>query len=154
MKKYVVKLTPEERVDLESFIRGGVSSVRRIKRALVLLAADDGDKDEVIADKVRVSVGTISRIRQRLAEEGLETALSERPRPGKAPLLAGSQEAHLLALACSPAPTGHAKWTVRLLADRLVELELIEAVSHQTIWRALKKGMSNPGSASSGVLPQ
>ena len=154
MKKYLVKLTPEERADLESFVRGGISSVRRLKRALILLAADDGDKDEVIADKVRVSTGTVSRLRQRFSNEGLDAALSERPRPGKAPLLDGPQKAHLLALACSPAPTGHAKWTVRLLADRLVELDLVEGVSHQTIWRVLKRGISSPGSASSGALPR
>ena len=101
-----------------------------------------------------MSVGSVGRIRQRFVEEGLDAALSERPRPGKTPLLDGPQEAHLLALACSPVPAGHAKWTVRLLADRLVELDLVEAVSHQTIWRVLKKGTSNPGSASSGALPQ
>ena len=154
MKKYLVKLAPEERTQLESLTRRGTASVRKVKRALVLLAVDEGDKDEVIADKVGVSTGTIARIRQRFAEEGMEAALSERPRPGKAPLLGGPQEAHLLALACSPAPTGHAKWTVRLLADRLVQLDLVEAVSHQTIWRVLKRGTSNPGSASSGALPQ
>lgn len=154
MKKYRVALSPDERAELESLTRRGTASVRKVKRALVLLAVDDGDKDEVIADKVRVSPGTIARIRCRFAEEGLEVALSERPRPGKARLLDGPQEAHLLALACSPVPTGHAKWTVRLLADRLVQLDLVEAVSHQTIWRVLKRGMSNPGSASSGALPR
>lgn len=154
MKKYLVKLAPDERAKLESLIRGGRASVRRLKRALVLLAVDDGDKDEAVAGKARVSAGTVGRIRQRFAEEGLEAALSERPRPGRAPLLAGPQEAYLLALACSPAPAGHAQWTVRQLAGRLVELDLVEAVSHQTIWRVLKKGMSNPGSASSGASPQ
>jgi transposase len=154
LKKYLVNLSAGDRAELESLTRRGTASVRKVKRALVLLAVDDGEKDEVIAGRVRVSVGTVARIRQRFAEEGLEAALSERPRPGKAPLLDGPQEAHLLALACSPAPTGHAKWTVRLLADRLVELDLVEAVSHQTIWRVLKKGISNPGNASSGALPQ
>ena len=154
MKKYLVKLAPDERAKLESLIRGGRASVRRVRRALVLLAVDDGDKDEVVAGKARMSVGSVGRIRQRFVEEGLDAALSERPRPGKAPLLDGPQEAHLLALACSPVPAGHAKWTVRLLADRLVQLDLVEAVSHQTIWRVLKKGTSNPGSASSGALPQ
>ena len=153
MKKYLVKLAPDERAKLESLIRGGRASVRKVKRALVVLAVDDGDKDEVVAGKARVSAGTVGRIRKRFAEEGLEAALSERPRPGKTPLLDGPQEAQLLALACSPVPTGHAKWTVRLLADRLVQLDLVEAVSHQTIWRVLKKGRSNPGSASSGALP-
>jgi transposase len=154
LKKYLVALSPDARAELESLTRRGTASVRKLKRALVLLAADDGDKDEVIADKLRMSKGTVARIRQRFAEEGLAVALSERPRPGKAPLLDGPQEAHLLALACSPAPAGHAKWTVRLLADRLVQLDLVEAVSHQTIWRALKRGTSNPGSASSGAWPR
>ena len=154
MKKYLVKLAPDDRAKLELLIRGGRASVRRVRRALVLLAVDDGDKDEVVAGKARMSVGSVGRIRQRFVEEGLDAALSERPRPGKAPLLDGPQEAHLLALACSPVPAGHAKWTVRLLADRLVQLDLVEAVSHQTIWRVLKKGTSNPGSASSGALPQ
>lgn len=154
MKKYLVTLSPDERAELESLSRRGTASVRRVKRALVLLGVDDGDKDEVIAGRVRLSTGTVARIRRRFAEEGLVVALGERPRPGKAPLLDGPQEAHLLALACSPAPTGHAKWTVRLLADRLVQLDLVEAVSHQTIWRALKRGTSNPGSASSGALPR
>jgi len=96
LKKYLVKLAPDERAKLESLIRGGRASVRRVKRALVLLAVDDGDKDEVVAGKARVSAGTVGRIRQRFVEEGLEAALSERSRPGKAPLLDGPQEAHLL----------------------------------------------------------
>jgi len=154
LKKYLVKLTTDERAELESLTRKGIASVRRVKRALVLLAADDGDKDEVIADKTRVSAGTVARIRERFAEEGLQAALSERPRPGKARLLDGRQEAHLIALACSEAPAGHAKWTLRLLAGRLVELDVIEDISHQTVWRALKKGTSSPGSASSGASPQ
>lgn len=154
MKKYIVTLTADERAELESLTRRGTASVRKVKRALVLLAVDDGDKDEVIADRLRVTAGTIARIRQRFAEEGLEAALNERPRSGKPPLLDGPQAAHLLALTCSPVPTGHAKWTVRLLADRLVELDMVEAVSHQTIWRVLKKGTLSPGSASSGAWPQ
>jgi len=155
LKKYVVKLTPDERAELESLIRGGRASVRRVKRAFLLLAADDGDKDEVIAGKTRVSAGTVARIRQRFAGEGLQAALSERPRPGKARILDGRQEAYVIALACTkPPPAGHAKWTLRLLADRLVELNLIEDISHQTVWRALKRGTLSPGSASSGALPR
>ena len=153
-KKYVVKLAPSEREELEELTRKGAASARRIKRALILLAADEGATDEEIAARVYMHFTTVARIRQRFVEEGLKAALSERPRPGKAPLLAGPQEAHLLALASTPAPPGHVKWTVRLLADRLVELDLVDAVSHQTIWRVLKKGMSNPGSASSGALPR
>lgn len=138
MKRYLVKLTQDERAELESLIRKGRESVRKVKRGLVLLAVDNGDKDEVIAGKVRVSAGTVARIRQRFAEEGLQAALSERPRPGKPHLLDGRQEAYLLALACSEPPAGRAKWTLRLLARRLVELEIIEAIGHDTVGRALK----------------
>lgn len=154
MKKYLVKLTRDERAELESLIRKGRESVRKVKRALVLLAVDDGDRDEVIADKVRVSAGTVARIRQRFAEEGLQAAISERPRPGKPHMLDGRQEAYVLALACSGAPEGHVKWTLRLLANRLVELEIVEDISHHTVGRLLKRGSSNRGSASSGASPR
>lgn len=154
MKKYLVKLSPDERAELESLIRKGRESVRKVKRALVLLAVDDGDKDEVIADKVRVSAGTVARIRQRFAEEGLQAALSERPRPGKKPMLDGRQEAYVIALACSKPPEGHVKWTLRLLANRLVELEIVEDISHHTVGRLLKRGNSNRGGASSGASPR
>jgi transposase len=95
-KKYLVELTPEDRAELEGSIRGGTASVRKVKRASVLLAADEGEKDEVVAGKARVSRGTVERIRQRFFEEGLQAALSERPRPGKPPKLDGRQEAHVL----------------------------------------------------------
>jgi transposase len=153
-KKYTVELTPSERQELEALTCKGTASARRIKRALILLAADEGETDDVVAARVRAHYTTVGRIRQRFAEEGMEAALSERPRPGKAPVLDGPQEAHLLALASTPAPTGYAEWTMRLLADRLVQLDLVEAVSHQTVWRVLKKGMSNPGSTSSGAWPR
>jgi len=154
LKKYLVKLSQDERAELESRIRKGRESVRKVKRALVLLAVDDGDKDEVIAEKVRVSAGTVARIRRRFAEEGLQAALSERPRPGKAPMLDGRQEAYVIALACSEPPEGRAKWTLRLLANRLVELEIVEDISHHTVGRLLKRGNSNRGSASSGASPR
>jgi len=153
-KKYLVRLTLDERAQLESLIRGGRTSVRRVKRALVLLAADEGDKDEVVAGKARVSTGTVERIRQRFFEEGLQAALSERPRPGKSPMLDGRQEAYVIALACSEPPEGRVRWTLRLLANRLVELEIVEGISHHTVERLLKKGNSSPGSASSGALPR
>jgi hypothetical protein len=84
-------------------------------------------------------------------EEGLEAALSERPRPGKARLLSGRQEAHLIALACSEPPAGRARWTMQLLAGRLVELRIVERISDDTVRRTLKRGRSSPGSASSGA---
>jgi transposase len=152
-KKYVVELSPEERVDLEALTRKGTASARRMKRALVLLAASDGDTDEEIAAKVRVHRTTVEHIRQRFVEEGLDAALSERPRPGKARLLDGRQEAYLIALACSGPPAGRTAWTLTLLANRLVELRLVESISRETVRRTLKRGRSSPGSASSGASP-
>lgn len=152
LKKYIVELTPEERDRLEVLTRKGNVSARRMKRALILLAADDGDKDEEIAAKARVHRVTVEDIRKRFVLEGLEAALSERPRPGKARLLDGRQEAFVIALACSGPPAGRASWSMQLLADRLVELKVVESISDETVRRTLKRGRSNRGSASSGAL--
>lgn len=153
MKKYLVKLSPEERADLEALTRKGATSARRMKRALVLLAADEGDNDGAIAAKARVHRTTVEHIRKRFVEEGLDAALSERPRPGKARLLDGRQEAYLIALACSAPPGGRTAWTLTLLAHRLVELGVVTSISRETVRRTLKKGASSPGSTSSGVSP-
>ena len=151
MKKYHVHLTTEERSELLTLTRKGKASARRIKRALVLLAADEGDQDHQIVEKARVSLRTVEALRRRCVEEGLEAALSERPRPGKARLLDGRQEAYLIALTCSTPPPGRAQWTMKLLADKLVELRVVESVSDETVRRILKKGTSNPGSFANGV---
>ena len=151
LKKYIIKLTPEERSALTALTSRGKASVRRIKRALVLLAADAGDRDEEIAGTVRVGVRSVERIRRRFVEEGLDAALSERPRPGKARLLNGRQEVYLIALTGSTPPAGRAQWTMQLLADRLVELKVVESISDETVRRALKRGTSNPGNARSGA---
>lgn len=140
MKKYLVQLTEPERAFLLSLTTKGQTTARRLKRALVLLSADEGMADAEIARQVRSSVSTVERVRQRFVEEGLEAALSERPRPGKARKLDGRQEAHLLALACSAPPAGRKRWTLRLLADRLVELGVVEAISDETVRRTLKRG--------------
>ena len=154
MKKYVVELSQAERAELEALTRKGKASVRRLKRALILLATDDGDVDDEIAAKVRVHRTTVEEIRKRFVEEGLDAALSERPRPGKAPLLDGRQEAYLIALACSEAPAGRSEWTLKLLAGRLVELEIVESISRETVRRTRKRGTSSPGSARSGASPR
>jgi transposase len=154
LKKYVVNLTPTERANLEALTRKGTVRARQIKRALILLAVDEGEKDELVAAKVRVHPNTVARIRHRFAEEGLEKALSERARPGNPRRLDGRQEAYLIALACSDPPEGRDKWTMRLLAGRLVELDVIDGISHQTIMRTLKRGTSSPGNAESGASPQ
>ena len=146
-----MELSAEERSELELVTRRGTVSARRMKRALALLAADDGDKDERIAEKARLHRTTVEEIRKRFVEEGLEAALSERPRPGKAPLLDGKQEAYLIALACSTPPDGRAKWTMQLLADRVVALDIVPRISDETVRRARQRGRSSRGSAKSGV---
>jgi transposase len=152
--KEEVKLTPAERESLEALTRRGTARARQIKRALILLAADEGEKDELIAARVRVHRNTVVRISRRFAEEGLEQALNERPRPGNPRRLDGRQEAYVIALACSDPPAGRAKWTMQLLANRLVELKVVESVSDDTVWRTLKRGRSNRGNAESGAWPQ
>jgi transposase len=151
MKKYLVELTPEERAQLVALTRRGACRARKLKRALVLLGADEGATDAVLAARARVHAGTVERIRRRFVEEGLEAALAERPRPGQRPRLGGRQEAYLVALACSAPPAGRKRWTMQLLADKLVALGVVERVSDETVRVALKKGASSPGSASSGA---
>jgi len=151
LKKYVVQLTPEERSELAALTSRGKASARRIKRALILLAAADGDSDEAIAASVRVHPTTAEAIRKRFVEEGLAGALSEHPRPGKARLLDGRREAYLVALTCSTPPPGRTQWTMKLLADRLVELQMVESISDETVRRTLKRGTSSLGSVRSGA---
>lgn len=153
-KKYIVELEAEERKQLEALTSKGSAQARRIKRALILLAADEGDKDEEIAAKLRVGTATVERVRKRFVEESLEAALAERQRPGKPRLLDGRQEAHVIALACSEPPAGRARWTLQLLADRLIELKIVESICDETIRQTLKRGMSSPGYTSSGVSPR
>ena len=141
MKKYVVTLTAEERAELEALTRKGQGQVRRLKRAQILLAADAGVSDQTIAQAVGVDVRTVERIRQRCVEEELEAALTERPRPGKARTLDGRQEAQLLALACSVPPAGRRQWTMQVLADQLVALQVVATISDETVRRTLKRGM-------------
>ena len=154
LKKYVVKLEPQERSELEALTTKGKASARSLKRALILLAAAEGDSDRVVAAKVRVHPNTVQRIRQRFVKESLKASLSERPRPGKARKLAGPEEAFVIALACTDAPEGRKVWTMQLLADRVVELKLVESISDDTIRRTLKRGTSSPGNAKSGASPR
>jgi transposase len=152
LKKYVVALTPEERAALLAVTRKGKTSARRIKRASILLAADEGASDQVIGQKVGVHFTTVENIRRRFVEEGVEAALNDHPRPGKARVLDGRQEAYLVALTGSSPPAGRAQWTMQLLADRLVELKVVESISDETVRRILKKGTSNHGSFGNGVF--
>ena len=138
-KLYIVSLDEDERQHLHELTTKGQTKARRLKRAQILLLADQGKTDQHINDALSVSIPTIERIRKRFVLEGLEEALSERPRKGKEPILDGKKEAHLVALACSEAPEGQAKWTMQLLADRLVELDIVETISRETVRRTLKK---------------
>lgn len=140
MKKYIVALAPEQRAALLALTRKGACKARQLKRALVLLAADEGQTDAVIAERVRVHAVTVERLRRRWVEAGLTTALAERPRPGRARTLDGRQEAHLLAVACTAPPAGRQHWTMQLLADKLVEQQVVAAISDETVRRALKRG--------------
>ena len=147
-KKYRVELTQTQREQLETLTSSGTIKVRKYKRARVLLLTDEAHKegrksDEEIKERVNISLPTIQRIRRRFAEEGLEAALNERPRPGKPKTFSGEQRAQITALACSEPPEGYARWSLRLLADKLVELELVDSISHVTVQEVLKKTNSN-----------
>jgi len=144
-KRYIVKLTDEERAELRALVRKGKVAARKLARANILLIADDGAVDTAIAKALHVHVATIERTRRRFVDGGVDWALEERPRPGAKRKLDIRQEAHLIALACSQPPEGRARWTLRLLADKLVELEIVEDVSHETVRQALKRGTSSPG---------
>jgi transposase len=152
MKKYKVTLTTEERQRLSDLIAAGKAAARKLAHARILLKADAADGgpawlDQRIADAVEVSVATVERVRQRFVEQGLDAALSRKPRerPGREPKLDGRGEARLIALACSAPPQGRKEWTMQLLADRLVELAVVDTISDETVRRALKKTRSSPG---------
>jgi transposase len=150
-KKYRVTLTDEERAELKTLVSAGKAAARTLTHARILLKADQSDggpgwTDETISEALEVSLSTIARVRERFVEQGLEAALQRRrARRHRQPVLDGAQEAHLVALACSEPPTGQARWTLRLLADQMVELEYVDTVSHETIRQVLKKTNSNPG---------
>ena len=122
-KKYLVTLTDEERTQLEELLCGGTHATRKVTRARILLKAADGWGDERIAQALNIGRATVERTRQRFVEESL-AALDERPRPGNRPKLDAKAEARLIAEACSTAPEGRERWTLQLLADRVVQLEL------------------------------
>jgi transposase len=145
MKKYVVDLSEDEKQHLEELTTRGKSGARKIRRARILLLADEGYIDKEIARVLGAAVTTVERVRKRFVEEGLEAALSERPRPGAARKLDGHQEAYLVALACSDPPEGKKRWTMQMLADKLVRLEVVEEISDETVRRTLKKGASSRG---------
>jgi transposase len=143
-KKYIVRLTDEEREYLNGLVTKGKAVAYKIRHANILLKADSdgsGWSDERIAEAFSAHKKTIAGIRQRFVEEGLETALVRKKQsvPSRKPILDGEGEARLIALRCSEPPQGYSRWTLRLLADKAVELEIADPISHETVRQALKK---------------
>ena len=149
-KKYVVRLTALEREGLERLVRAGKAAAYKIRHANVLLAVDEsrhgaGLTDERAAEALGVSVRAIEQLRKRLVEQGLEACLERKrqDRPSVEPTFDGEKEARLIALACSKAPDGRERWSLRLLADRVVELRIVDSASHETVRRVLSKTRSS-----------
>jgi transposase len=156
-KKYLVTLTGEERHWLTGLVSAGKRSALTITRARILLKADQAPggpawEDAEIADALDCGTRTVERVRQRFVARGLEPALGRKPqdRPSRERKLDGAAEARLIAVACSAPPDGRARWTLKMLADKLVELEVVEAVCDETVRRVLKKTRSSRTSRSSG----
>ena len=154
-KKYVVRLIKEEREQIEKLVRRGRAHARSLLYGRILLKADaDGPDrwtDERIADALEVSTATVARQRRRFVEDGLEVALmAKKPGKPRRRVLDGRAEAHLVALSCSEPPEGRGSWTLRLLADRMVDLGHVGGVSHETVRRTLKKTPSGPTCSRNG----
>jgi len=150
-KASIVRLTPEQRAELTDRLEREALNGRRRRHYQILLLADEGRTDERIAAATGASRSTVERHRTRFAREGLEAALTDKPRSGAPPKLDGKQEAMIVALACSNAPEGQARWTAKLLASRAVTLEVVESVSESTVRRVLKKTRSSLGRRGRGA---
>ena len=150
MKKYIADLTAEERDALQRLLHRGQTSARKLTRAQILLKADDGLTDAEIAEEIGTCVPTIERTRKRFVEENLDR-LNERLRPGQKLKLQGKAASRLIAEAFSKAPEGRQRWTLRRLANRVVELGLCESLSYETVRQQLKKTDSSLGSSNSGA---
>jgi transposase len=158
VKKYVVTLTEEERAELNELLRKGKAAARKLTHGRILLKADVGSggpgwSDQEISAALEVSTGTVQRIRQLFVEAGIEAALNPRPAPRLRPWkLDGAGEAHLIALACSAPPPGQARWTLRLLAEQMVDLAYVDTLSHETVRQVLKKVSCSPGARIGGAF--
>jgi transposase len=157
VKKYVVRLSGEERERLEALVRKGRSPARRLLKARILLKADvsdagEGWSDSRIIKALDTTASMVYRVRKQLVEEGFEAVLSRKQRatPAVARIFDGEKEARLIALACSKPPKGRARWTLRLLENKVVELNIVDRASDSTIGRTLKKTLSSPIAGSNG----
>ncbi len=151
VKKYIVTLSEVEQEQLNTLISKGTNGARSIRRAHILLQAHEGLKDEIIADRLRCGASTIQRTRQRYVEEGLMSALFDKPKSGKPEKLSSKAKAHLVALACSEPPEGRGVWTLRLLGNRLIELALVDSISVECVRSYLKKTNVNLGNVNNGA---
>ena len=152
--KYKVELNESERTHLKQMASRGETSARKVKRALVLLKADEGMTDRDIASGLLISASTVGRVRTRFVKEELDSALNERPRPGQKRKLDGRQEAHLIAIACSDAPEGHADWTIQLLADKVVAMGFAESISLETVRTDTQKNELKPWKKKEWCIPE
>ena len=151
-KRHIVRLTDDQRGALEGRYCGPLT-LRQRNRIQILLRSDRGDTDEVIANALDVCLPTVVSVRKRFVAEGLEAALGEKHRCGGPAKFDGKVEASIVAVACSPTPEGFAQWSVKLIADRLVEMQIVESISGRTVGRVLKKTISSRGKKRRGVCP-
>jgi transposase len=149
----MIELSEEERDEVERFVRRGKANARNITRAQLLLKSAEGWSLTQLAALYKVSPATVSHVRKRYREGGIEGVLKDKAQQNRRRALAGAEEAVLVAIACSPVPNGHDHWTLRMLRDKLVELAVVQHISASTIHDTLKKMNLNPGSGSSGVSP-
>ncbi len=153
-EKFAVRLTAEERNQLEHMVRAGKGSARVINRARILLKTDEGWSAPRVAQALDVAQGTVFNVKRRFAEGGLDGVLNDRPQANRYRKMDDRAEGRLIALACSPAPDGHDHWNLPLLADRMVELGLVESLSYETVRLHLKKTQSSRGGRNSGAFPR
>lgn len=154
-KQYLVHLTPEQRAAAQAILTRGKAAALTARHARILLEADAAPRrrvrsDRAVAERCGVSTRTVARVRERFAREGFAVAMHGRPHPGSRPKLDSAQEARLIALACTPAPAGRARWSVRLLAERAVELTALPPISRELVRTTLKKTGSSPGASNAG----
>ncbi|MCB0185848.1 MAG: helix-turn-helix domain-containing protein [Caldilineaceae bacterium] len=151
-----MNLTRAERSELGRLTLGGTISVRKLNRVKILLLADEShasgqQTDQEIAEKLAISPATVERTRRAYVEAGLQEALNEKPRSGRPPVISGETRGQITALACSTPPEGFGQWSLRLLADKAVELQFIETISHESVGAILKKTLSNRTWSGNGV---
>jgi biotin operon repressor len=155
MEKYMVSLAPEERIELQHLVTAGKAAARRLAHARILLLADrDARPDQAIVSALGISLRTVERVRKRLVTQGIEAAIDHRPQPPRPDKIKirGSLERKLIKLACADPPRGRCRWTLRLLADEMVVLGLVDAISTETVRQALKKMISSRGSSKGGAF--